>query len=460
MRLNKILPFLMGLGLTLNVCAQSFVHEASKNYRWPDDEKVVEKLKKWQDLKFGIILHWGVYSVPGMVESWQITSEDWITPDTTRTYEEEKLWYWGLSKDFNPTKFNPEQWAKVSKDAGMKYVVFTTKHHDGFCMWNTKTTDYSVMNSGFKGNPKNDVLKYIMDAYRAEGLMPGLYFSKPDWHSEYYWWPVKATPNRFHNYKIEDYPERWAKYQQYVYDQSYELMHNYGDIDLFWLDGGWCTAPREDIKLGEIVKMAREAQPGLIVVERACPGEFENYQTPEQTIPDHQINNPWESCITLTYDWGWTKHPVFKSAGKVISILSEIVAKGGSLLLGVGPSPEGLIEDRAVEKLEEIGAWLRLNGEAIYATVTTPIYQNEAKTVFFSANKDGKTLYAIVPRDDKSGIPATIEWTGNAPKKGSKLINLATKKSLKWKTVGDKTTVILPANAAETNGIAIKFVVK
>ena len=410
MRLNKILPFFMGLGLTLNVFAQSFVHEASKNYRWPDDEKVVEKLKKWQDLKFGIILHWGVYSVPGMVESWQITSEDWITPDTTRTYEEEKF--------------------------------------------------YSVMNSGFKGNPKNDVLKYIMDAYRAEGLMPGLYFSKPDWHSEYYWWPVKATPNRFHNYKIEDYPERWAKYQQYVYDQSYELMHNYGDIDLFWLDGGWCTAPREDIKLGEIVKMAREAQPGLIVVERACPGEFENYQTPEQTIPDHQINNPWESCITLTYDWGWTKHPVFKSAGKVISILSEIVAKGGSLLLGVGPSPEGLIEDGAVEKLEEIGAWLRFNGEAIYSTVTTPIYQNEAKTVFFTANKDGKTLYAIVPRDDKNGIPATIEWTGNAPKKGSKLINLATKKSLKWKTVGDKTTVILPANAAETNGVAIKFSVK
>jgi alpha-L-fucosidase len=162
----------------------------------------------------------------------------------------------------------------------------------------------------------------------------------------------------------------------------------------------------------------------------------------------------------LTHDWGWTRRPVFKSAGKVISILSEIVAKGGSLLLGVGPTPEGLIEDKAVEKLEEIGSWLRLNGEAIYATVTTPIYQNEDKTVFFTANKDGKTLYAIVPRDDKNGIPATIEWTGNAPKKGSKLINLATKKSLKWKTVGDKTTVILPSNAVTTNGVAIKFVVK
>lgn len=460
MKFTKIVLALVGLALAGNISAQSFVHEASKQYQWPKDQKVVEKLKKWQDLKFGIILHWGVYSVPGMVESWQITSEDWITPDLTRTYEEEKQWYWGLSKDFNPTKFNPEQWAKVTKKAGMKYVVFTTKHHDGFCMWDTKTTDYNVMNSGFKGNAKNDVLKYIMDAYRAEGIMPGLYFSKPDWHSEYYWWPVKATPNRFHNYQIKDYPERWAKYQEYVYKQSYELMHNYGDIDLFWLDGGWTTAPREDIKLGEIVKMAREAQPGLIVVERSCPGEFENYQTPEQTIPDHQINNPWESCITLTYDWGWTNHPVFKSPAKVLSILTEIVAKGGSLLLGVGPTPEGLIEDGAVEILEKIGAWMDANGEAIYSTVTTPVYQNEDKNVFFTANKDGKTLYAIVNQDDKTGVPASVTWTGNTPKKGAKLINLATKKPLKYKVEGDKTTVTLPANATGTNGVAIKYVIK
>lgn len=460
MKFTKIFLALVGLALAGNINAQSFVHEASKQYQWPKDQKVVEKLKKWQDLKFGIILHWGVYSVPGMVESWQITSEDWITPDLTRTYEEEKQWYWGLSKDFNPTKFNPEQWAKVTKKAGMKYVVFTTKHHDGFCMWDTKTTDYNVMNSGFKGNAKNDVLKYIMDAYRAEGIMPGLYFSKPDWHSEYYWWPVKATPNRFHNYQIKDYPERWAKYQEYVYKQSYELMHNYGDIDLFWLDGGWTTAPREDIKLGEIVKMAREAQPGLIVVERSCPGEFENYQTPEQTIPDHQINNPWESCITLTYDWGWTNHPVFKSPAKVLSILTEIVAKGGSLLLGVGPTPEGLIEDGAVEILEKIGAWMDANGEAIYSTVTTPVYQNEDKNVFFTANKDGKTLYAIVNQDDKTGVPASVTWTGNTPKKGAKLINLATKKPLKYKVEGDKTTVTLPANATGTNGVAIKYVIK
>ena len=457
MRNIKLTAALIGCMAFGNVMGQSFVHDASTEYQWPEDSLVVSKLKSWQDLKFGIILHWGVYSVPGMVESWQITSEDWITPDPVRSYEELKQWYWGLSKDFNPTKFDPAQWAKVSKEAGMKYVVFTTKHHDGFCLWDTKTTDYSVAHSGFAGNPKVDVAKHVFDAFRGEGLWAGCYFSKPDWHSDYYWWRAKATPNRMHNYQIKDYPERWAKYQKFVYDQVDELMNNYGKFDILWLDGGWCTAPKEDIKLDDIVENARKAQPGLIVVERACPGKHENYQTPEQTIPDHQINNPWESCITLTYDWGWTNHPVFKTPAKVIATLTEIVAKGGSLLLGVGPTPEGLIEDGSVEILQKIGKWMKANGEAIYATVTTPVYQNEDKTVWFTANKDGKTLYAIVPQDDEKGLPTTVTWEGNAPLKGTKMINLATKKAVKYVSKDNRTTVYLPTG---TDGIALKFKTK
>ncbi len=441
----------------LHISAQSFVHEQSKDYIWPTDQKVLAKLDKWQDLKFGIILHWGLYSVPGMVESWQITSEDWITPDTTRTYEEAKLWYWGLIKDFNPVKFNPEQWASVAKKAGMKYFVFTTKHHDGFCLWDTKTTDFKVTKSGFAGNPRQDALKYVNDAFRNEGLMVGTYFSKPDWHSDYYWWRVKATPNRLHNYKTSQYPERWENYKKFVFNQVHELMNNYGDVDILWLDGGWCTAPHEDINLDGIVDMARQSQPGLIVVERACPGVHENYQTPEQTIPDHQILNPWESCITLTHDWGWTNHPVFKSPAKIISILSEIVAKGGSLLLGVGPTPEGEIEPKAVEHLETIGAWLDANGEAIYSTKPTPVYRNEESTVWFTANKDGKTIYAIIPQVDGKPFPTTISWKGNAPRKGGKMVMLANGKKVKYKTVDGTTTVTLPANVEGSNGVALKF---
>ena len=237
-------------------------------------------------------------------------------------------------------------------------------------------------------------------------------------------------------------------------------MNNYGPVDILWLDGGWCTKPREDINLDGIVDMARKAQPGLIVVERACAGVHENYQTPEQTIPDHQILNPWESCITLTNDWGWTPHNRWKSPAKVISILSEIVAKGGSLVLGVGPTPEGEIEPKSVDELKIIGNWLRANGEAIYATVPTPVYRNDDSTIWFTGNKDGKTVYGIVPQKDDTPFPATISWKGNVPVKGSKIVNLATRKAVKYKTVDGVTTVTMPKDANGSNGIAMKIVTK
>src|SRR5689334_4537162 len=134
--------------------AQPNVHEQSAQYQWPDDAAVRAKLETWQDQKFGIILHWGLYAVPGIVESWSICSEDWIERDSNSDYGDYKKWYWGLEKDFNPTRFDPDQWAKAAKDAGMKYVVFTTKHHDGFCMFDTKQTDFKISAGPFKNDPK------------------------------------------------------------------------------------------------------------------------------------------------------------------------------------------------------------------------------------------------------------------------------------------------------------------
>ena len=464
MKKKLILSFLISLSIA--VSAQSYIHEQSTGYVWPDDPAVVSHLKEWQDLKFGIILHWGVYSVPGICESWTITSEDWITPDTTRTYEEYKQWYWGLSSQFNPTRFDPAQWARVAREAGMKYVVFTTKHHDGFCLFDSHETDYTVTHSGFAGDPRADVARYVFDAFRAEGMMTGCYFSKPDWHSPYYWWPARATYNRLHNYPISQYPERWQKYRSFVYNQVEELMTGYGPIDILWLDGGWCTAPREDIGLDSIVDMARSHQPGLIVVERACPGKHENYQTPEQKIPDGQINTPWESCITLTYDWGWTDHPVFKSPATVLAMLSEIVAKGGSLLLGVGPTPEGLIEDGAVKRLQQIGTWMRCNGEAIYGTVTTPIYRNAEGNVWFTAAKADNakkakpTLYALIVRpNDSTTLPEVVEWEGNIPCKGSKLCLLDTGKALRYEVTPDgNTRVHIPTALRTADALALRFI--
>ena len=459
--MRRISAFFLSLFLLLpfSVSAQSFVHERSQNYQWPDDPLVLKHLHEWQDLKFGIILHWGLYSVPGICESWPLTSEDWITPDSVLSYHEFKEWYWGQIHHFNPTRFAPEQWAEVAADAGMRYVVFTTKHHDGFCLFDSQQTDFTVMHSPFGTNPRADVARYVFEAFRQKGMMTGCYFSKPDWHSQDYWWDKRATYNRMHNYPISQYPERWQHYRSFVYNQIDELMSRYGKMDILWLDGGWCTPPREDIGLDSIVDNARRHQPGLIVVDRTCQGKHENYQTPEQSIPDHQLLSPWESCITLTNDWGWVPKPVFKSPAKVVATLAEVVAKGGSLLLGVGPTPEGRIEDEAVRRLHQVGEWLRCNGKAIYGTLPTPVYRNEEGNVWFTADKDGHTLYAIIPVAEGAALPATVSWSGNLPARGTSMRVLATSAKVRWTTDGKGVThVTLPKNLRDSCGVVLTFV--
>ena len=284
-----------------------FVHESSEKYVWPTDSKVLEKLDKWQDLKFGIMFHWGVYSVPGISESWALCSEDrWFTvkrkearPDLNN-YGDFKKWYWGLSESFNPTDFEPKKWAKFMKEAGFKYLIFTTKHHDGFCMFDTKFTDYKITNGPYKNGRYSNIAYHVFDAFRKEGFMIGAYFSKPDWHNENYWDPFFATPTRNPNYNIQKYPHKWAKFQEYTANQIDELMSDYGKIDILWLDGGWVRKPEQDINLDKIIDDARTKQPGLIAVDRTIPGRNENYQTPELTIPKEQQSFPWESCITFS----------------------------------------------------------------------------------------------------------------------------------------------------------------
>ena len=450
---RKAPKWILGLALLGVSCAmnaqeqekvQGFVHEQSdeNGYVWPTDSLVLKKLDVWKDQKFGVLFHWGLYSVPGIVESWSICSEDvdWIPRDTTWTYDEYKKWYWGLKDSFNPVDFNPDQWADVMEDAGMRYVVFTTKHHDGFCMYDTKETDFSIAHGAFKDNPKKDVARYVFDAFRKKDFMIGAYFSKPDWHCPYYWWPYYATPDRNVNYKIANHPERWEKFCQFTYNQIGELMKGYGNFDILWLDGGWVGSAKQDIHMDKIVDMAREAQPGLIVVDRAMRGKHENYQTPERGIPEKQLTYPWESCITLSNDWGWVPNAPYKSATKVINMLAEITAKGGCLLLGVGPTPQGLIEQPVVDRLHEVGEWLRANGKAIYNTTITPYYQEG--NIWFTADKDGKTLYAIYALPDGEQLPDTLTWSTNVPK--GKMTVLANSKRASYQVEGEKVTVALP----------------
>jgi alpha-L-fucosidase len=449
-----ILSFMFGVTIAQHE------HPTSSQYQWPTDPLVSKKLTAWQDLKFGMIIHWGLYAEAGIIESWSLCSEEWITRDSASDYGKYKEWYWGLNKKFNPQKFNPEQWAKAAKDAGMKYLVFTTKHHDGFNMFDTKQTGFKITNGPFAQHPKSNVALHVFDAFRKEGMMIGAYFSKPDWHCEYYWWPRNATADRNNNYDIRKYPWRWNQYKNFTHAQINELMSDYGAIDILWLDGGWVrpleTVNEEvrswgaaippwsqDIELDKIAVNARKKQPGLLIVDRTVHGPYENYLTPEQNVPKTKLDYPWESCITLGGAWSYVPNDQFKSANRVIRMLSEIVAKGGSLLLGIGPNPDGTLSELQISRLKEIGDWLKVNGAAIYGTRSTDVYTDNEN--FFTKGKNGET-YVIVPLKEDEPIPSEITWSKNIPAKGSAVTLLMNGKKVKWEKTSDGVKVVLPAD--------------
>lgn len=451
---------------------QTYAHSRSATYVEPREEEVREKLDQWQDLKFGMLIHWGLYSELGIVESWSICSEEesWIPRDSTLSYDAYKRDYWSTIDRFNPVRFDPEGWAAAGRKAGMNYVVFTTKHHDGFNLFDTKQTQFSIMHGAFGEHPRANVAKEVFRAFRREGFMVGAYFSKPDWHCQYYWWDRYATPNRHHNYSIAKNPWRWEKFKEFTYNQIEELMNgDYGKIDILWLDGGWVRGPRPgetvdparaargipEIDMPRIAQMARKYQPGLLIVDRTVPGEFENYQTPERGVPPGKVDNPWESCITLGNDWGYVPTDIFKSPAKVIHILAEIVAKGGNLLLGVGPKPDGTLSEEVTTRLEKIGEWLAVNGEAIYGTRTTEAYQDGS--VWFTRNKMDTRRYAIVCLEEGAPLPKKVVWRGNDPDPQAKMTLLATGKTVSWKKTADGIEVSIPRSLAGEAAVVFAF---
>ena len=346
----------VSLVLSLSVLAQH------KKYVAPTDTAVLGSLDKWQDMKFGLFMHWGTYSQWGIVESWSICPEDegWTQrkgPYSQNYFEYVKA-YENLQTTFNPVKFNPEKWAEAAKAAGMKYVIFTTKHHDGFCMFDTKQTDYKITGSKtpFSSDPRSNVTKEIFNTFRKDGFSVGAYFSKPDWHSNDYWWSYFPPKDRNVNYDPEKYPKRWQAFKDFTYNQIKELMSEYGKVDILWLDGGWVrpleTVDRsvewqrgiktnQDIDMKHIAEMARGYQPGLLIVDRTVTGPYENYTTPEQEIPHELLPYPWESCITMGNSWSYVPNDHYKSAQKIVQMLIRIVSRGGNLLLNIGPGPDG-----------------------------------------------------------------------------------------------------------------------
>ncbi|MBV7533353.1 alpha-L-fucosidase [Chitinophaga sp. sic0106] len=453
---------LMAAGLALigmNAVAQHEEHP----YIPEPDKAVQQKLDEWQDWKFGMIIHWGPYSQWGVVESWSLCPEDegftQRKPYGIPYYDYLKK-YEALGKSFNPVKFNPEHWAKAAADAGMKYMVFTTKHHDGYCMFDTKQTDYRITGPdvAFSKNPRANVAKEIFEAFRKEGVHTGAYFSKPDWNTEYYWWSYFPPKDRNPSYDISKYPERWNKFKQFTYNQIEELMTGYGKLEILWLDGGWVRpekyqtaesrtwgttkAQDQDIDMPKIAAMARGHQPGLIVVDRSVHSQYENYRTPEQQIPDKPLSYPWETCMTMGGSWSYVPNDQYKSVNTLIHNLVDIVAKGGNYLLNVGPGPDGELHDAAYTTMKGIGEWMHVNGDAIYGTRAVAPYKDGK--VCFTTKKDG-SVYAIYLLDDQEKLPATITFKGLTPAKKARVEILGGAKSLVWKTANGSTVINIPS---------------
>jgi alpha-L-fucosidase len=437
---------------------------AQTNYIPPTDSLVAQKLDQWQDLKFGLFMHWGTYCQWGVVESWSICPEDegWTQRKGpySGSYFDYKKAYEKLQTSFNPYYFKPERWVEAAKDAGMRYVVFTTKHHDGFCMFDSKETDYKITSARtpFSYNPRSNVAKEIFDVFRKENFMIGAYFSKADWHSENYWWPYFPPKDRNVNYDPAKYPERWQAFKDFTYRQIQELMTGYGKMDILWLDGGWVrplsTVNRnvdweksihydQDIDMKKIAGMARNAQPGLIIVDRSVGGEFENYQTPEQQVPATPLSFPWETCMTMGNSWSFVPDDTYKSSFELIHLLVKIVSRGGNFLLNIGPGPDGDWDTAAYHRLKDIGRWMKINGEGIYASRPTAPYGDG--NFYFTQSKDAKKIY-IFYLADTSALSLPAELTINSFPSGNiaEADLLGSSEKLRWKMQGSNLILYIP----------------
>lgn len=402
--------------------------------------EISQRLEWFQDQKFGLFTHWGAYSQWGCMESWPLVEEDkWARPDDLPVWQERnkdierfKRDYWALSKTFNPQKFNPQLWADAAKYAGMKYVVFTTKHHDGFCMFDTRQTEYRINSPDclFHDDPRSNIAKEVFQAFRKEGFGIGAYFSKSDWHNPDYWDPTVPARTRNPNYDTRKNPEKWKKFVNFVYGQVEELITGYGPIDILWLDGGQVRPPEQDIQMDRLVSMARSYQPKLIVVDRTVGGKYENYRTPEQEVPDTPLPYPWETCMTMGDQWSFKPNDNYKSAHKLIQLLVDIVAKGGNFLLNIGPQPDGELPPVALSRLKEIGDWMSINGEAIYKS--RPISPYKEEQIAFT--RRGDIVYAIyLTKTESDSLPEQITFSGLKPKSNTEINLLGVKDSLSWK---------------------------
>jgi alpha-L-fucosidase len=365
---------------------------AAAQLRPETEEHKTQRLQWWTEARFGMFVHWGLYS--------QAARHEWVKKNERMTNDEYQKYF----DQFNPDLYNPSEWAKMAKAAGMKYAVITSKHHEGFCLFDSKFTDYKATNTP----ARRDLLKEWVDSFRAEGLKVGFYYSLLDWHHPDY------TVDRNHpqsagsdaGYDALNKTRDMNRYRQYVKDQVQELLTNYGKIDIIWLDFSFPKdkhgKSRKDWDSEALLRMVRELQPQIIVNDRLDLDDVEggwDFKSPEQYKPREWVQVggrrvPWEACQTFSGSWGYYRDEMsWKDSKQLIELLVETVSKGGNLLLNVGPTARGTIDIRAQDRLGAMGGWMKVNGRSIYGCTQAPAEFKAPPNALLTYNPILRRLY-------------------------------------------------------------------
>lgn len=367
----------------------------------------IRKRTEWfRQARFGMFIHWGLYAIPACGE--------WVMSEKEMTVEEYEEYF----RIFNPTEYNPREWVKLAKEAGMQYVVMTAKHHDGFCLFDSALTDYKATNT-LAGR---DLIREFVDACREEGMRMGLYFSIIDWHHpDFPKYGDRQHPMRFNEaYKEEKI--NFDRYLDYMHGQVKELVTNYGKLDLLWFDFSYDDMCGEKWRATDLIKMVRHYQPDVIIDNR-LEGAGDNhgsiatanpliysgdFASPEQIIPPEGVCDengeliPWELCATMNNHWGFCNFDhEFKPASMLIRKLVECVSKGGNMMLNVGPDAKGCIPKESASILKEIGEWMCKNRDSIYGCGISELPKPE----WGRYTQNGNTIYAHVYEAPLGALP-------------------------------------------------------
>jgi len=416
-----------------------------------------ERMAWWRDASFGMFIHWGAYAVPGGERNGEVCrgGAEWIMDKLDYTIEDYEQ---QVVAKFNPVQFDADKWVAMAKDAGMKYIVLTSKHHDGFCLWDSEITDYDIM----EASPfKRDIVKELAEACERGGIKFCFYHSIVDWHHPQAQAPLYPNYNAGQKDQSVVNPEFPKYYENYLKPQVTELLTNYGDIGVVWFDGDWIADYTTEMGK-EFYDYIREIQPNTIVNNRVDKGrmgmegldkegEFAgDFGTPEQEIPATGIDSDWESCMTMNGSWGYKPSDTnWKSSEKLIHNLIDIVSKGGNFLLNIGPDPQGLFPPESVERLADMGKWTKVNGESIYGAKASP-FDRPAWGRYTS--KRG-FIYAHVfdwPESGRIVIDKSVKVT-----KATLLSNSGAQLEVKTSLHGD--AILLPKNAPDEIATVIKL---